>query len=611
MISFSLPSHLNTRFTQLLIAAAFLTGLSWLVLGSSYSGPIQEHVPFLHGAKAPDRPRHPIDTLVQKAEREHDRLLAKETHTLHDAAEAYQLRRGRRPPPGFDHWFRFAQDHGALIVEDFFDQIYYDLAPFWAIPPLRMRQQANDFIHRISVRNGSTSQRTDIESRPWLDLWEDLVGTVAEFLPDLDMAINEMDESRIIVPWETVDGYMETERESRVIVPEEEVKTEFTRTVVGVEEEVPKFDPQFHAAGPYWDLAVVGCHPSSAARVNYTPEVDFTKPPPLPTTRPLRSYKGYVSNWTLTKSPCDNPTLQALHGTFVEPISISSSAQLFPMFGGSKLPMNNEILLPPAMYWTKDPFYSGGDAHGGSWEQKTTKIIWRGGASGGRNRAENWTRFQRHRFLAMVNGTSVTAAEHGNEPPPNMELPRYGTYDLMAARDEALGEWMAAIADAGFVHLQCFPDPDPPRCAYTDPWFEVKKSMPMSEQYGYKYLPDIDGNSFSGRYRGFLGSTSLPLKATIYDEWHDSRLVPWRHFVPMDNTFVDVYGVMDYFVGYEGVGGHDDVARRIALGGKEWAERVLRREDMQIYVFRLLLEYARVCDDERERLGWVEREAVV
>ena len=128
----------------------------------------------------------------------------------------------------------------------------------------------------------------------------------------------------------------------------------------------------------------------------------------------------------------------------------------------------------------------------------------------------------------------------------------------------------------------------------------------MAEQYNNKYLPDIDGNSFSGRYRGFLGSSSLPIKATIYDEWHDSHLVPWKHFVPMDNTFDDIYGIMEYFIGNENVGlaGHDDVAEKIATEGKEWTERVLRKEDMQIYVMRLLLEYARLCDDERDVLGW-------
>lgn len=498
-------------------------------------------------------------------------------------------------------------------MEEFFDRIYHDLNPFWALPPLEIRRQANDFVHRISVRNGSVGIRTDLpEGRPWMSLWGDLVGTIAHMLPDLDMPINVMDESRLIVPWEIIDGYMDEERKSRQITPARDVIRRFTNTSIGEGEEVPSFDPAF-GAGNYWELAVVGCAPDSPARTAYTAETDFSLPPPLPDSYPEHSFQGYVQNWTLTKSPCDNPELQQLHGTFVEPISMSNSQKLFPLFGGSKLPMNNEILLPPAMYWTTDPFYSGGDYHGGAWKKKQDKIIWRGAASGGRNRENNWTRFQRHRFVAMMNGTTVSRIEEGTHPsPPNIDTPQPGLYDLSAP---SLGKWIDSFADARFAHLLCFPDPNPPHCSYTDPWYQVADSMPMKEQYSFKYLPDIDGNSFSGRYRGFLGSTSMPIKATIYDEWHDSRLMPWVHFVPMDNTFVDVYGIMEYFLGSsrrEGEGkkkaGHDDVAERIAMEGKEWAERVLRREDMQVYVFRLLLEYARVCDDGRERLGWVDGE---
>lgn len=52
-------------------------------------------------------------------------------------------------------------------------------------------------------------------------------------------------------------------------------------------------------------------------------------------------------------------------------------------------------------------------------------------------------------------------------------------------------------------------------------------------------------------------------------------------------------------------GGHDEEARKIAMQGKEWAEKVLRREDMLVYLLRLLLEYRRLCDDNREMMGWV------
>lgn len=81
----------------------------------------------------------------------------------------------------------------------------------------------------------------------------------------------------------------------------------------------------------------------------------------------------------------------------------------------------------------------------------------------------------------------------------------------------------------------------------------------------------------------------------------------WKHFVPMDNRFGDFYGIMEYFLGYgKVVPGHDTAARKIAMEGKEWAEKVLRKEDMQVYVMRLLLEFARVSDPRRERMGWVD-----
>lgn len=123
----------------------------------------------------------------------------------------------------------------------------------------------------------------------------------------------------------------------------------------------------------------------------------------------------------------------------------------------------------------------------------------------------------------------------------------------------------------------------------------------MMEQYGYRYLPDVDGHSYSARWRGFLRSSSCPLKATIYAEWHDDRLTPWVHYAPFDSTYQDIWAVMEYFLN-----GHDAEGARIAKQSKEWAAKVLRRDDMMLYVWRLLLEYARVIDPGRDRLGFVD-----
>lgn len=320
------------------------------------------------------------------------------------------------------------------------------------------------------------------------------------------------------------------------------------------------------------------------------------------------TYKGYVSNFTLSTDFCHQPDLQDLHGMMIDPLSVSATKTLFPMFGGSKLPTNNEILLPAPMYWNNEERFSGGDDHGEDWVAKQNKVVWRGVATGGRNKASNWRGFQRHRFVAMTNATQVSAAEEWKQIPPNWAMPT-SQYNLAAQQENRLGEWTGEWADTAFVDLMCnVPEPNG-TCNYTTPYYKVTKGMPMADQFDMKYLPDIDGNSFSGRYRGFLMSTSLPIKATIFREWHDSRLVPWKHFVPMDNRFMDFWGIMEYFLGYEGesvkIEGHDKQAEKIAMDGQAWANKVLRKEDMQIYVLRLLLEYARISDERRDKMGWV------
>lgn len=47
-----------------------------------------------------------------------------------------------------------------------------------------------------------------------------------------------------------------------------------------------------------------------------------------------------------------------------------------------------------------------------------------------------------------------------------------------------------------------------------------------------------------------------------------------------------------------------DEAEFIAEEGRAWAGKVLRKEDMEVYMFRLLLEWGRLTDDRREELGF-------
>lgn len=374
---------------------------------------------------------------------------------------------------------------------------------------------------------------------------------------------------------------------------------------------------------PYWPIAARGCPPQSPARQSPI-QHDFAHRPDITNNfTKSHTYQGYISNFTKSSDICHQPDLQGLHGIFVRPTSIQHTDSLVPMFGGSKLHTNNEILLPPAMYWSKNHLFSAESNNETPWANKKERVIWRGTASGGISSEENWKAFQRHRFVAMVNSTQVHAAEVGKEDPPNWSLPP-PNYNLAAVRDAHFGDWVNSWSDVAFIEMLCSDTLPDGRCAYNHQYFHTEPAMIMAAQFANKYVPDIDGNSFSGRYRAFLMSGSLPIKATLFREWHDSRLIPWKHFVPMDNRFQDFYGIMEYFVGYTGFDengnslrfngdgkgvktvAHDAEAEKIASEGRDWAKKVLREEDMQIYVLRLLLEYARIVDERRDNIGWVE-----
>ena len=559
---------------------------------------ITEYFKKLKGSKA-----HPIDSLISQALREQDRLLEQASYDVRSAAARYRARRGRHPPPGFDKWMQYAMYVNATIVEQHFDRIYHDIAPFWGLDAKTTALRAASAEFHVQVRNGVAEGIGNVEGRvPWLQLWTELVAEVAEYLPDVDMPVNMMDESRIIVEWENIDKYLRSEVKSRKILPAQDMTTEWTGLTSTDGAKGEHYQPIWIHEGPkHWDVARAACSPNQPSR-SAAALYDFSSAPAFPRDwKPSFSHRGYVKNYTASSDICIQPHLRALHGTFIEPLTMATTKELIPLFGGSKLQVNNEIIIPGAMYLTQDAFYSGGDSHGPPWRRKEADLVWRGVASGGRHKAENWQHFQRLRLVEMLNGTTVSYLEHNHARGHTFELPSMEDYpDVSHLRDGTMGKWLSSFADAGFNELLCFPRDS--KCSYFNGAFQVVESIPMVEQYVKKFMPDVDGNSFSARFRGLILSTSLPIKATIYAEWHDYKLVPWLHFVPLDNTFQDLYGILDYFTRDEK---GDAAARMIAETGKEWGEKSLRRYDMMLYTWRLLLEFARVCDEKRDKLGYV------
>jgi len=603
----------RTRLHYILTLCFFSLALSgYWFLSIPDVTPFANPTTFAEYSELVDR-KHPIDELIWDAKRLHERTLSETSHDLRTAAARYRKRRGRHPPPGFDAWFKYAQDHNATVIESFFDRIEKDIAPYWALDPTQTALRASTWLNVVRVRGGVAKGEGPIKkwAPPWQQLWADLVNEAAPFLPDVDMPFNYYDESRLLVPWETMEKLIRTEKVDRSMPAPADMSSKFSGLgdVDKVRGQTDMYEPEW-VTKDFWDAIKATCPPTSPSR-NVGQYRAMWERPKFPADDQDFQHHGYIRNFTATTDICTQPHLRGLHAALIEPAAMVTSQELIPMFGGCKLQSNNEILIPGAMYLaesahfrvTGTPKYGVANSWSTSWDDKLAKAVWRGISSGGNTSEENWTRLQRMRVVEMFDGDVVADMEKNDVSPLNFDLPSAERFpELMEAHKDNLGAWIKSLSDVGFTQLTCLEGTDD-KCWYMREAFPLANKISFSKYFDYKFLPDIDGNSFSGRFRSFLQSTSLPIKSTIYTEWHDDRLTPWLHFAPMDNTQQDLYGILDYFT-RDAKG--DKAGRMIAEQGAVWAAKVLRREDMLLYTWRVLLEWARVVDVKRDRLGFVD-----
>ena len=64
--------------------------------------------------------------------------------------------------------------------------------------------------------------------------------------------------------------------------------------------------------------------------------------------------------------------------------------------------------------------------------------------------------------------------------------------------------------------------------------------MTFKEALDYKYVLDVDGNSWSARTQRLLLGGSLVFKSSINPEWWSSRVQPWVHYIPIGIDYSDL-----------------------------------------------------------------------
>ncbi|KAF7973136.1 hypothetical protein HWV62_16184 [Athelia sp. TMB] len=522
--------------------------------------------------------RHPLFELIERGEAKWAAKIKRQSRTLQEAVKEYKRRHKRAPPAGFDKWWDYCQANEVQLPDEY-DQIYRDLEPFWGMEPhdLRRLQAAHEghmdsytigkdnAADPVSVLKVSFSYTGSEKDKAHRGQALEMIGTlkdVQQWLPPFRAVFSPHDNPNLFTDWE--------------------VRSMMVRAA---------------GAGKYVDISrlpevklngwLAACDPRSPAR-----STPFDLDTPLPPPNPLK--KTFIYDHTKAMDPCLHPSLLRLSGQYLAhnygPIP---ERLLVPQFSYSSTPVHHDILPATPINWVADT----DPRDDVPWAEKAEeRLLWRGTSTGiWHDVGMRWRPQQRMRLVQLAN----ERAGHVDILPPR------------ETREEKVGlpeMWPAARVNPAMMDVVFAGEPNSCQKATCE---EMRKMVPFREMMGpeeagmYKYVFDTDGHGWSSRYKRLLVSRSLIFKATVYPEWFAGRIQEYVHYIPIQMDYSDLHDALMFFRGdLNGDFGHDDLAEKIAEQGREWALNFWRKEDLTAYMFRLMLEYARLTSLDREGMSY-------
>ncbi|KAJ8127664.1 hypothetical protein O1611_g5974 [Lasiodiplodia mahajangana] len=557
--------------------------------------------------------RHPVDDFVYKNRVEADRWLRHATvsTTLKLAVKEYGERHhGRKPPPSFDKWFEFARQKNSVVI-DSFDQIERDILPFWGLQPQIIRDgleflKSQPNVGIISIANGKATHNTpsDLSQQGILDEIVTLISAFAEHLPAMEIAINLQQRPRVLVPWNdihklrmraTQPGFQLIsgtlgKRDNSHVLAEENIGP--IKRTVPVDSARP-----YIAAHQFRQLEAITCPPGSASRSGVNWDVrDFCASCASPHSR-----EQFLQDWITALDPCHQPDIFNLHEFHTIPHQFELYQTLLPLFSGSKTAGFNDVLIPFSRSGSTDDF------DGKTFNQKQDLILWQGDVRDIPTVTHDLLHSShRLRLVHLIQNATDT------DTIPMLLGIGAGQNSRFRYEDVPTTEANSIL---------------PMRCSFASPpegcqdancellRAEFGLEPPVTEvDSRYVMLLDTSDGPPPNLLQ-VLRSNSVPVLSSIFQQWFTERLMPWVHFIPIDTRYHGLHSTMSYFIGLDGRGtlnGRKQVtpartedAKWIAHQGRKWAEKAMRKEDMEVYLFRLLLEWGRVIDDNREDAGFV------
>ncbi|GAA5984871.1 hypothetical protein JCM11641_005447 [Rhodosporidiobolus odoratus] len=510
--------------------------------------------------------QHPIHVLIERAEKKWKDKVAGQSKTLSEAVREYKQRYRRNPPKGFDDWWRFCEENNVQLRDEY-DQINHDLAPHWALEGHDSRHrnkvmQERDHTFTVVMRPGEP--HTGLAG-PYADLKRatDIADMLSLYTGRMHRETNITfiidDNPAVMLPYSQRERMVELGQQGEYYGPSEFIEGE----------------------DPTLSNFAQACAPNSPLRRSERGEF----PPDYSGETGPRSFI-----WSHSKASdlCQHPESRKLHGhTMQQGVPIGP---LVPLFTFAKTRLHADILSTPIEQW--EEHYVGYEP---AWEGKSqNKLLWRGSTTGVEfDRHTPWRQSQRARLHLMSHETSgdkpVIWSQRGQLRQSNLSM-------------STLNQLYMDTSFSGALQ-QC----DKETCELMLRTMEFKPTIGLDESNTYKYLMDVDGNGWSGRFHRLMSTRSVVLKSTAFPEWYQDRIQEWVHYVPIKIDYSDVYDVMAFFVGTpDGQGSHDSLAEKIGEAGRQWARQYWRKVDMAAYMYRLSLEYARILHHDEPDVDYVE-----
>lgn len=566
--------------------------------------------------KNPTLNRHPVGELIYKNRVEADRWLRHATvsTTLHTAVTEYKERHhGRDPPPNFDAWFDFALQKKSVII-DRFDQIETDVLPFWGLKPSKIKEGL-EFVKTlpdvgiitIAAGRASHNQPADLSHKLVLDEIVSLISSFAQHLPEMEFAINLRERPRILAPWDDV--HRLAEKGSRPRSKLEKVLPQALSKRSDEDQMMPRDSEtstsiDFVTAQDFRRLQALACPPGSKTRASITWNVRDH----CASCADAHSQGQILQDWHSSLDPCHQPDIFNLHDFHTLPHQSDIHQELLPLFSGSKTSSFNDILLPMIRPTANEKVDTS------RFDSKKDHLFWQQEPQPQPITHDMLHGGHRNRLVRLINNATIFDKQSMLVGVKSGKEVKY-VYEEVATR-EANKLFATDISYVNLAGSTC----DNPNCQLVQrERFGLKDKAEDDALHSSRYFLVLDtSDGPSPDVVPALRANGLPFVSTIFREWFTERLMPWTHFVPVDPRYHGLHSTLAYFVGLKGRGklaGRDQVmegsvqdARWIAEQGRKWAETAVRREDMEVYLFRLLLEWGRVISDDRDDVGFILKE---